>query len=107
MQLRLHLICTNFEKVSGVPEPTRAHSTRPDDDDVFRVATVFKRDRILDVIQGRRHSSHVIPATTSKAQGICHSVDKPKYLTCNQVPRVKGTSQILMPVMEMNIHNSH
>ena len=41
----LHHIRTNFDKVSGVPVPTRAHSTRPDDDDVFRVATVIKRDR--------------------------------------------------------------
>ena len=33
----LHYIRTNFEKVSGVPTTTRAHSTRPDDDDVIRV----------------------------------------------------------------------
>ena len=58
----LHYIRTNFEKVSGVPMTIRAHSTRPDDDDVLRVATVITRDRILDVIPGRHHSSHMIPA---------------------------------------------
>ena len=40
----------------------KAHSTRPDDDDVLRVATVIKTDRILSVIPGRSHSSHAIPA---------------------------------------------
>ena len=56
----LHHIHANFDNVSGVPMSKRAHSTRPDDDDVLRVATIIKRDRILSVIPGRSHSSHAM-----------------------------------------------
>ena len=63
MQLQLSTIYVPIlRKPQGVPMPTRAHSTRAGDDDVFRVAPVIKRDRILDVIQGRRHLSHILPA---------------------------------------------
>ena len=58
----LHHIRANFDNASGVPMSKRAHSTQPDDEDVLRVATVIKTDRILGVIPGRSHSSHAIPA---------------------------------------------
>ena len=46
----------NFDKLSAVPVETNAHSTRPDDSDVFRVASVVIRDDILSVKSGRSHS---------------------------------------------------
>ena len=54
----LHHIRTNFDKVSGVPVLTRAHSTRPDDN---HVARVVPRERLLHVTPGRRHSSQILP----------------------------------------------
>ena len=46
----------NFDKLSGVPVGTSAHSTRPDDSDVLRVASVVMRDDILSKKPGRSHS---------------------------------------------------
>ena len=46
----------NFDKLSGVPVGTSAHSTRPDDNDVFRVASVVVRDDILSMKSGRSHT---------------------------------------------------
>ena len=55
-------IRANYDKISGVPVQTSAHSTRPDDTDVLRVTSVVQREQILQVKPGRHHSSHVIPA---------------------------------------------
>ena len=55
----LHHIRTNFDKVSGVPVNTSAHSTRSDDTDVLRVACVVQREKVTP---GRHNSGHKIPA---------------------------------------------
>ena len=72
----------------------RAHSTRPDDDDVLRVATVITRDRILDVIPGRHHSSHMIPANPlAKLKKVSLTAwinKKIQHATKYQVPQGEG-----------------
>ena len=47
----------NFDKQSGVPVSTTAHSTRPDDNDVLRVSSVLVKNEILSVKPKRFHSS--------------------------------------------------
>ena len=47
----------NFDKQSGVPVSTTAHSIRPDDDDVHRVASVVCKNEILSVKPKRFHST--------------------------------------------------
>ena len=46
----------NFDKLSGVPVGTSAHSIRPDNNDVFRVTSVVVRDDILSMKSGRSHT---------------------------------------------------
>ena len=47
----------NFDKQSGVPVSTTAHTTRPDDNDVLRVSSVLVKNEILSVKPKRFHSS--------------------------------------------------
>ena len=58
----LHHKRSNFDKVSGVPVGTSAHSTRPDGTDVLRVTSVVHKEQILRVTPGRHHCSHMVPA---------------------------------------------
>ena len=53
----LHQARSNFDKHSGVPMTTSAHATRPDNNDVLRVASVVCKEESLEVKQGRHHSS--------------------------------------------------
>ena len=50
-------MCENFDKQSGVPVSTTAHSTRLDDHDVLRVSSVLVTNEILSVKPKRFHSS--------------------------------------------------
>ena len=52
----LHQARSNFDKQSGVPVGTSAHSTRPDDADVLRVTSVVRKEKLLEVKPGRCHS---------------------------------------------------
>ena len=52
----LHQLRTNFDKQSGVPVCTSAHSTRSDYSDVLRVAVVVSEQNLLQVMLGRSHS---------------------------------------------------
>ena len=51
----LHQLRTNFDKQSGVPGCTSAHSTRSDYS-VLRVAAVVSEQNLLQVMPGRSHS---------------------------------------------------
>lgn len=50
-------MCGNFDKQSGVPVSTTAHTTHPDDNDVLRVSSVLVKNEILSVKPKRFHSS--------------------------------------------------
>ena len=52
----LHQLRTNFNKQSGVPVCTSAHSTRSDYSDVLLVAAVVSEQNLLQVMLGRSHS---------------------------------------------------
>ena len=52
----LHQTQSNFDKETGVPVSTSAHSTRPDDADVLRVATVVCKEELLKVKPDRCHT---------------------------------------------------
>ena len=45
-----------FDKESGVPVGTTAHSTRSNADDIRRVVSVLQSEKVLAVKAGRKHS---------------------------------------------------
>ena len=53
----LHTICQTFDKQSGVPYGTVAHSTRPDKVDVLKVVATVIQNQLLVPVPGRKHSS--------------------------------------------------
>ena len=53
----LHCICTAFDKQSGVPHGTVAHSTRPDTQDVLKVLSTVLNNQLLIPTPGRKHSA--------------------------------------------------
>ena len=70
----LHVICQTFDKQSGVPHSTVAHSTRPDRVDVLKVVGTVMQHKLLTPVPGRKHTSfpalHLAPSTigTSRKQ---------------------------------------
>lgn len=55
----IHTICQKFDKISGVPFGTQAHSTKSDEKDVARVASMVLKQNIFTVTKGRKH--HAFP----------------------------------------------
>ena len=53
----LHVICQTFDKQSGVPHGTVAHSTRPDRVDVLKVVGTVMQHKLLTPVPGRKHNS--------------------------------------------------
>ena len=53
----LHCICTAFDKQTGVPHGTVAHSTRSDTQDVLKVVSTVLSNRLLIPTPGRKHSA--------------------------------------------------
>ena len=51
----LHNLCTNFDKQSGVPYRTSAHSTKSDLPDVKKVVNVVLNRKLLTNISSRGH----------------------------------------------------
>ena len=51
----LETICKHFDTESGVPMGTRAHSTKPDNEDVEKVVKVVLENDLLTVCHGRKH----------------------------------------------------
>ena len=54
----LHAICVQFDRRSGVPFGTHAHSTKSDNEDVAKVASKVLQNELLTVKPGRKHSSY-------------------------------------------------
>ena len=53
----IHTVCENFEKQSGVPFVTSAHSTRSNEEDIAKVVSVVLDKKLLTIVPGRKHSS--------------------------------------------------
>lgn len=53
----LHAVCKQFDKESGVPVTTCAHSTRSDAGDIGRVTSAVLKSDLLTMHPGRSHSS--------------------------------------------------
>ena len=68
----LHRICQTFDKQSGVPHGTVAHSNRPDRVDVLKVVGTVMHHELLKPNPGRKHTSfpklHLDPLHKWKAK---------------------------------------
>lgn len=51
-------ICQRFDKISGVPFGTQAHSMRSDEKDVARVMMTVLKQKLFATSQGRKHHSY-------------------------------------------------
>ena len=51
----LHAVCKQYDKESGVPVTTSAHSTRVDATDVGKVVKAVLTNDMLQTIPGRKH----------------------------------------------------
>lgn len=51
----LNAICKQFDKVTNVPVPTSAHSTRTDKSDVQKVLKAVQDNSLLMISPGRKH----------------------------------------------------
>ena len=75
-------ICHGFDRSSGVPFGTHAHSTRTDEKDVARVVSTVLKEELLVVKQGRKHNSyrriHTNPLWKWKVEETQAWIDKKK-----------------------------
>ena len=53
----IHTVCENFEKQSGVPFVSSAHSTRSNVEDIAKVVSVVLKKELLTIVPGRKHGS--------------------------------------------------
>ena len=53
----IHTVCQNFEKQSGVPFVSSAHSTRSNAEDIAKVVSTVLDKKLLIIVPGRKHSS--------------------------------------------------
>lgn len=51
----LNAVCKQFDKVTNVPVPTSAHSTRTDKSDVQKVLKAVQDNSLLTISPGRKH----------------------------------------------------
>ena len=54
----IQAICQRFDKISGVPFGTQAHSTKADKKDVARVTEAVLKHKLFVVTQGRKHHAY-------------------------------------------------
>ena len=54
----MHAVCKHFDKESGVPVPTTAHSTREDKTDVENVVHAVLTNKLPEQIPGRSHITY-------------------------------------------------
>ena len=54
----IQAICQRFDKISGVPFGTQAHSTKSDEKDVARVTEAVLKQKLFVVTQGRNHHAY-------------------------------------------------
>ena len=54
----VHAVCKQFDKVSGVPVTTSAHSTKDDTSDVGKVVCAVLSNKLLEVIPDRCHTAY-------------------------------------------------
>ena len=75
----LHRIRAKFDKESGIPVGTTAHTTRPDDSDVLRVTSVVCREKLLEIKPRRCHTRFQIttnPLSRLKKDALETWIDK-------------------------------
>ena len=54
----METICQKFDKSSGVPLGTQAHSTKSDETDVARVTSTVLKQNLFTVTQGRKYHAY-------------------------------------------------
>ena len=54
----IQAICQKFDKISGVPFGTQAHSTKSDEKDVVRVTEAVLKQKPFVITQGRNHHAY-------------------------------------------------
>ena len=78
----VHCVCKNFDKESGVPVTTSAHSTREDKTDIGKVVTSVLTNKLLQIIPGRKHSTfknmHLNPLWKWEKQKAIQWIEKKK-----------------------------
>ena len=54
----IHAICKQYDRESGVPVQTTAHSTRSDAGDVNKVINIVQTNDLLRILPGRKHNAY-------------------------------------------------